>query len=319
MRHTIRRCAALLLLLAVIALPAQAANTPTTAGIRMTDRGEDEVALWIESVALNTATTYAVALIQLTFPNTWCVTATPGEGLRLESKPTDEGMLLLLEGSLGEPVAVTLRIDRPQGEGGRLTATPATGEPYLYYYYEYDEGDDGDTLSPIGALPLEGATLELPGATADATAGATGTDTVAEPETEPRPTPPLTLGDARYIGCQEAHRADGSLSVRFLFRAAAGTTPSCAVWIASYSPSVAAPYAVALPVLSVSFADAVSVPGGSYPAGDGYQLILYTYEGLPAGGNIVFCVADGDDLYTVGYRDGEFISEVGCCFPCAGL
>lgn len=218
----------------------------------------------------------------------------------------------MIEGDLQE--TISLHIVRPDDSVGALSATPANGEPYLYYYYAYT---DGDMSSPIGEIPLEGAALELPldGAKTDAAAATavTATEPATEPATGPATEPlpetrPLS-GTTRYIGCQEAHRADGSLSVRFLFRTAVGAMPSCAVWIAGYSSDAIAPCAVAPAVLSASSATAVTVPGGTYPAGDGYELILYTYEGLPTCGDILFRVGDGEHLYTVRYRDGVFVPD----------
>lgn len=303
MQQKIRRAAAILLLLAVAtALPAQAASPPTNAHIRMRYQGDDEVTLWIESASLSA---HAVALIQLTFPNTWHMTATAGEGARVETRQTDGGLLLLVEGDLHD--MISLHITRPNDSAGTLTATPANGEPFLYYYYA---SADGDMPSPIDALPLEGTTLELPSdgsetdvATATTATAATATEAATEPEAESSP----EIGATRYIGCQEAHRTDGSLSVRFLFRATVGATPACAVWIADYSPDAIAPCAVAPAVLSVSSATAVAVPGGTYRAGDGYELILYTYEGLPSCGDILFRVGDGNHLYTVRYQNGIFV------------
>lgn len=247
-------------------------------------RQGEEIELRIAGIGAATG----AAVIRLSYPEDWKVSVAEG---KIESRTAPGSLILLLEGDLSR--AVALRVERPAGSAGSLLATPAD-RPGLCYVEESGTGS-----RRLVTCRLEGARLELP-------AAETETEAETVPETDPPDDLPNDLpnGGTHYIGCQEALTAQG-LSVRFLFRVADGAAPAAAVWIRDRLPgeSVCAPTPGRL---SAGLTDEVSVPGGSWSAGEGYGIFFYTYEGLPTTGGLCFSVWDGEGEWRIWYREGEY-------------
>ena len=252
-------------------------------------------------------------LVRVEVPDGWLVEAEPGDVSLSVRRISDASLLLLTDGNGrgDETVLAYLTVHGLPGQDGTVRVLPEENNPFLYYYSEGRVGMTAGTET-ADAIAVASRRLEECRMLVLSPEAFSGERTDTDSETGTGTTAPAAPAAVSYIGCQEAIRretdGEGSLYVRFLFCVpeTGQDAGGAAVWIVSCAPTGRTVRLTAERTETVQYRD-----GGRtdrYAAGAGQQLLIFTFAGLPAAGDVIIAVGDGTgELYRAEFRDGVFV------------